>query len=140
MNLQEKDIKIIEELKEDSRSSIRDIAKKTKLRPSTVHQRMQKLSSDGIIEKYTVKLNNEAMGESFIVFVLVKTHKHIEENVFQDTHIKDIFGVTGEFDLMLKCKFKDIVEFNDFIIKFRKNPAVNSTLTLVSTLSIKEEI
>ena len=53
----EKDLKIIKVLKDDSRKPIRDIAKLTKLRPSTVHSRLQKLKKDGIIEKFK-KLNS----------------------------------------------------------------------------------
>ena len=71
MSLQDKDKKIIGLLKEEGRASIRDIAKKTNLRPSTVHQRLRKLQDDQVIEKFTVKLNNDAVEENFIVFILV---------------------------------------------------------------------
>ena len=49
--LQDKDKKILDVLREDSRLSIRDIAKKTSLRPSTVHDRITKLKKDNVIEK-----------------------------------------------------------------------------------------
>ena len=52
-----------------------------------------------------------------------------------------IFGVTGEYDLLLKLKFKDVEEFNDFLIKFRKEQkGVRQTFTMVSTANIKEEL
>jgi hypothetical protein len=41
---------------------------------------------------------------------------------------------------LLKLKFKDIEEFNQFIIKFRKEQPVETTLTMVSTTTLKEEI
>ena len=43
MDVDDKDFAIIQVLKENSRLPIRDIAKKTKLRPSTVNQRILKL-------------------------------------------------------------------------------------------------
>ncbi len=143
MNLDEKDHKIIEILKEDSRQSVRDIAKKTKIRPSTVHERIKKLKENNIIEKFTLKLNNEAMGENFIVFMLVagKPTKYINEPILHNKKIKEVFGVTGEYDLLFKLKFRDVVEFNDYIINFRKsNPDIAKTLTMVATANLKEEI
>ena len=141
MEIDEKDLAIINVLKENSRLPIRDIAKLTKLRPSTVHQRILKLKQQGIIEKFTLKLNNRAIGEGFIVFMLIKTKPSaMLDKLVHDRHVKEFFGVTGEYDLMLKLKFKDVDEFNDFIIKFRKEQSIQTTLTMVVTANLKEEI
>ena len=141
MEIDEKDLAIINVLKENSRLPIRDIAKLTKLRPSTVHQRILKLKKEGIIEKFTLKLNNKAMGEGFIVFMLIKTKPSaMLDKLVHDRHVKEFFGVTGEYDLILKLKFKDVDEFNDFIIKFRKEQSIQTTLTMVVTANVKEEI
>ncbi|MDO8740971.1 MAG: Lrp/AsnC family transcriptional regulator [Candidatus Woesearchaeota archaeon] len=135
-----KDSRIIEILKQNSRESIRSIAKKADLRPSTVHQRLTKLKKDKVIEKFTVKLSNKAVGENFIVFMLLTTDKDLEPSFFENRHIKESFGVTGEHDLFLKLKFRDIDEFNDYIISLRKNKNIKKTLTMISTINIKEEI
>ena len=140
MQLDSKDMAIITELKHDSRQSVRDIAKKTQLRPSTVHNRVQQLKKEGIIEKFTLKLNNKAVGENFIVFMAIKAAKDIPQTAFHNRHIKEAFGITGDYDLLLKLKFKDIDEFNDFIIKFRKDNQLTTTQTSVVTAVIKEEI
>ncbi|MBL7054859.1 Lrp/AsnC family transcriptional regulator [Candidatus Woesearchaeota archaeon] len=143
MKLDDKDHSIIDVLKENSRFTIRDVAKKTKIRPSTVHERIKKLVNKGIIEKFTLKLNNKAMDENFIVFMLIKggTTEYINDKIINDGHVKEIFGITGEYDLLLKLKFKDVEEFNDFLIKFRKEQkGVKHTFTMVSTANVKEEI
>ena len=142
MSLDKKDLAIIDLLKTDARLSIRDIAKKTNIRPSTVHQRITKLKKDGVIEKFTVKLNNSAVGEDFIVFMMIKTKPNVllDNKVINNKHVKEVFGTTGEYDLLLKLKFRDVQEFNDFIIKFRKEQQVETTLTMVGTANIKEEL
>lgn len=140
MQLDNKDLAIITELKNNSRSSVRDIAKRTGLRPSTVHNRIQQLRKHGIIEKFTLKLNNKAVGENFIIFMTIKTAKDLAPMVFKNPHIKEAFGITGDYDLLLKLKFKDIEEFNDFILKFRKNNQLTTTQTNVVTAAIKEEL
>lgn len=139
MKLDDKDLAIINELKKNSRASIRDIAKDTSIRPSTVHVRINQLIKKGIIEKFTLKLNNKAFGEDFIVFVLIKTNEEIKKSVFNQKAVREVFGVTGEYDLMMKLKFKDIDEFNNFLLKFRKENNVVSTVTMVSTITLKEE-
>lgn len=140
MKLDEKDNAIIEELKADARSSIRDIAKKTKIRPSTVHQRIQRLVKEGVIERFTIKLDNKAVEENFIVFMNITTSKNLAPEFFRNRHIKEVFGITGEYDLMMKLKFKDIEEFNNFVIAMRKNPVISKTITSVATINIKEEL
>lgn len=143
MEIDNKDIKIIEILKRDSREPIREIAKQTKIRPSTVHQRIQKLVESNAIEKFTIKLNNKAVGENFIVFMLVKgsTSEYIDSKILHDRHVKEVFGITGEYDLLIKLKFRDVEEFHNFILNFRKDKKeIQSTLTMVVTTNLKEEI
>ena len=135
-----KDMKIIAVLKKDSRQTVRNIAKQTGIRPSTVHQRITKLRKEGVIENFTVKLSNSAVGENFIVFMSVSTRTDLLPSFFQNKHVKEVFGITGEYDLLLKLKFKDVDEFNTFVIGLRKNKAIEKTLTSVATITLKEEI
>lgn len=140
MELDIKDHKIINLLKDNSRLSIRDIAKKTQIRPSTVHQRIQKLIKKNVIEKFTLKLNNDAVNQNFIVFMYLTTKQDLLPSFFENKYIKESFGITGEYDLLLKLKFKDIIEFNKYIIGLRKNKAITKTITNVVTVNIKEEL
>ena len=119
---------------------IRDIAKKTGIRPSTVHQRIQRLRTSGVIEKFTIKVNNKAFGENFIVFMLVTTEGELTKAFTEDHRLKEMFGITGEYDLLLKFKFKDVNEFNEYIISARKQAEIKKTLTMVVTTTVKEEL
>ena len=137
------DVKILEILKHDSRMPVREISKKTKIRPSTVHHRIQNLIKEKIIEKFTIKLNNKLVGENFIVFMLVKgsTSEYIDNKILHNNHVKEVFGITGEYDLMIKLKFENVEEFHRFIIDFRKEKKeIQSTMTMIATTNLKEEI
>lgn len=142
MKLDNKDLKIIEILKENSREPIKSIAKKTNIRPSTVHQRIQRLIKNNIIDKFTIKLNDKAVGENFIAFLLVKgtTSEYINNKFLNSKNVREVFGITGEYDVLVKLKFRDVEDFNNFIINFRKEmKGIQSTLTMVATANIKEE-
>ena len=138
--MDKKDKAIVEALKENSRYSVRDIAKKTRIRPSTVHQRIQKLLKEGIIEKFTIKLDDKKTGENFIVFMLLNTSKDLGKQFLDHPNLKEAFGITGEYDLLVKFKFSDVEEFNKFIINLRKFEEIEKTLTMIGTVKIKEEI
>ena len=143
MELDNKDAKIIEILKEDSRLPIREIAKRTRIRPSTVHQRIQKLIENNVIKKFTVKLDNKLVNENFIVFMLVKgtTTDYIDAKTLHSSNVKEVFGVTGEYDMLIKLKFSGVDDFNKFIIDFRKDKKeIQSTMTMVVTADLKEEL
>src|SRR3989339_170902 len=117
-----KDLKIIEILKSNAREPIKDIAKKTAIRPSTVHQRIRRLIKNKVIEKFTIRLDDKSVGENFIAFMLIKgtTSDYINNKFLNTKNVKEVFGVTGEYDVLVKLKFENVEKFNDFIINLRK--------------------
>jgi DNA-binding Lrp family transcriptional regulator len=129
---------ILEKLREDSRAPIKDISKSTGIKPSTVYQTINRLKDNGVIRRFTVKLDDRKIQRNFTVFMLITTAQDLEDSFFNNKFIEDVFGVTGEYDLLLKLKFKDVEEFNDFIIGFRKNKTIVKTLTMIGTTKIKE--
>lgn len=130
---------ILKYLKSDSRASIKELSKKTQIKPSTVYQTINRLKGKGVIEKFTVKLNDDLLHRNFVVYMLVTTSEDIDKSFFRREHIEDVYGVTGEYDILLKMKFRDVGEFNRFIIDFRKNKNIEKTLTMVATTKIKED-
>ncbi len=142
-SLDKKDKKIITVLKNNARASIREISKATGIRPSTVHQRIKKLVENDVIEKFTVKLNDDKMEEGFASFMLISgsPERYLDEKILKNQHVKGIYGITGEYDLLIKMKFKDMSAFNEFLLNFRENYSkhISKTLTMVQTVKLKEE-
>jgi DNA-binding Lrp family transcriptional regulator len=140
--IDDKDLAILEILETNSRASIREIGKQIDMRPSTVHQRLKRLTQEGIIEKFTVKLNDEKLGRNLVVFMLISgaMDKYLDDKAMIDPCIQEIHGITGEYDLLMKLKFKDMKEFNKFIIEFRDkySDSISKTITMVQTVSLKE--
>ena len=138
--LDSKDKKIAAHLRFHGRDSIREIAKATELRPSTVHQRLLHLEKEKTIEYYTAKFNNEDLSEGFIVFLWMTTKEDLPSSFFHNPSITECFGITGEYDLLLKLKFPSLKEFNQYIIALRKNKIITKTLTQIVTITLKEEL
>ena len=75
--------------------------------------------------------------------MLVKggTTEYIDNKILHDSHVKEVFGITGEYDLMIKLKFENVEEFHEFVLNFRKDKKeIQSTMTMVVTTNLKEEI
>jgi len=142
VEIDDKDLKIIEHLKQNARLSVRDLGKKTRIRPSTVHQRIKRLIDNGIIQSFTVKLDPEKIGENLTVFMLISgsLDKYLDDRLLKSKHILEIHGITGEYDLLIKLRFKDMKQFNKFIIEFRErySRSISKTITMVETVRLKE--
>lgn len=65
MKLDQIDLNIIEELKKDSRLSMRELGRKIKLSPPSVTERVRQLESFGIIKQYTLEVDQKKLGLPF---------------------------------------------------------------------------
>ena len=66
-NLDAIDIRILNLLQEDSRLSVRELARKVNLSVTPVHQRLRRLESSGVIDHYAAVINTGKI-PAFIVF------------------------------------------------------------------------
>ncbi len=142
MDLKRDEAQILEILKADSKTPLVQIAKQTGLRPSTVHAKIKRMVDRGIIKRFTVDVDQKALGRDLTVFMLVSggLERYIGQDIEEDQYVEEIHGITGDYDLLLKLRFRDIGEFNRFIVGFREryNDQINKTVTMVQTARIKE--
>ncbi len=75
--LDEKDKDIIEILQQHGEYTTRQIAKKTLLPVTTIHNRIKKLRKQGYIKKYTVELDWHKLQRDFLVYVLISANLQI---------------------------------------------------------------
>lgn len=141
--ISQKDIKILRVLKKNARATIRQISKKTGIRPSTVHQRLSKLIDNGTIKRFTLDIDERSIGIDLTVFMLISgtLDKYLDKEIISNRNVVEVSGITGEFDLLMKLKFKDMEEFNRFIIKFRERYSgnIHKTVTMVQAISLKDD-
>lgn len=143
MNIDEKDKKILEVLTENSSLSTKAIAKKTKIPITTVHNRITKLKQEGIIKKYTLKLDEQKLGRNIFSYILLKvdnkelkekqlSQEELAKKIKKEQGVDEISIVAGGSDIILKVGVKDIEELNEFVVKkLRSYDGVESTSTMV---------
>lgn len=138
-----KDEKVLEMLKENSKLTTSQIARKTGIPITTVHNRIKKLEKQGIIKNYSVNLNYKKLDLPITSFVSVTTKYTMpsgetlrQENIAKQIRmlkgVEEVNIMTGGTDILLKLRVRDIDELNGFVIsKLRSIAGVDKTQTMI---------
>lgn len=142
MKLLEKDLKILAQLQTDSKKTLKHLSGSLLLRPSTIHKRIQLLEKEGVIGGYAAILDEEKIGCDLVCFVFIsgKPRFRLGGETTSNPHVMEAWGVTGEYDVLLKCRFSDQKEFSRFLVDLRRRyeSTINKTETVIATAKIKE--
>ncbi len=125
--LDDKDQMILEVLKDHAEYTTRQVAKKTLLPITTVHHRIQKLRAYGVIEKYTVEVDAQSVGEGFAAYVLVsvnlpllrlkkKTQYDVVKDLKRFSFVKRADIVSGGTDVVVFLRVRDVAEFDSVLL------------------------
>lgn len=114
------DIQIINELSKNSRITMKELGEKVHLTGQATSARVTKLEDNGIIEGYTIKINQEKMGYSVhaIIHIYTKSTNHQPYLSFikkQETYVMNNYKVSGESCYLLECKFPSNQILDDFL-------------------------
>lgn len=140
------DLKIIDVLKENSRSTTSEISKKVNLSIPAVAERIRKMEEAGIIEKYTIKVNREKINYKLLAFIFVNIDKteNIEDfrkSIVQYSSVLECHHVAGEYDYLLKVLVEDTKSLEYFLSDtLKKIKGVLKSNTIISLSSLKENI
>ena len=141
--LDEKDLKLLDLLKENSRLTTSELSKKLEMPLTTIHNRIKKLRELGIIKRFSIDVDRKKVGRGLVSFILCtvsyRTASGEKTNQLEIAHqikalpeVEDVSIVTGEIDLIVKVSLKDVDELNDFIIfKLRNIEGIERTITSV---------
>ncbi|OAA91555.1 Lrp/AsnC family transcriptional regulator [Clostridium ljungdahlii] len=109
--LDQTDIKILTLLKENSRLQWREIGELVHLTGQAVANRIKKMEKAGIIEKYTINLNNIKLDKSLIAYITVfmKASNHLAfiQFVKNNKFIIECHRISGDGCYLLKVNVTD---------------------------------
>jgi Lrp/AsnC family leucine-responsive transcriptional regulator len=136
------DIKILKLLQMNSRISASEISSKINLSIPAVSDRLKKLDTSGIIEKYTVILNSKKLKKFITVIMFVSLKNPNFTNAFvemiqKEDEIIECFYLAGDFDYALKIITENTETLQDIIDKIKMVKGVQKTKTTVTLSTIK---
>jgi len=140
------DIKIIDVLKENSRSTASEISKRVNLSIPAVAERIRKMEEADIIEEYTIRVNKVKMNLKLLAFVFVNIDETENVEEFRKAIVKydsvlECHHVAGEYDYLLKVIVEDTGSLEYFISHtLKKIKGVNKSNTIIVLSSQKESL
>jgi len=128
---------ILRELQADGRITNIELARKVGISAPPCLRRVRALEEAGIIEGFTVLLDDKALGFDVSAFAMIKLHSQAEADlnsfeawVAESPIVRDCYMLSGEIDFLLRCVAPDLTVFQDFIIqKLTAAPNVESVKT-----------
>ena len=141
----EKDMRILVELKKNSRNSTKNIASNVKIPRITVRDRIQKMIDNKIIKSFTIILNHEKLGFATTAFIFVATNpcesnisiENIANKIAKFSGVYEIHIVSGEYDLLIKTRGKT---FDDIGMRYLLVTAYDADLSDENLLVVDEFI
>ncbi len=142
-NLDEKDTKILEMLKNESNCTTRKIAKQTLLPITTIHNRIKKLNKEKIIKRYTIDIDNTKIGKSLLVYLLIsanlqvlksknRTQYDIAKELRKMNFIERADIVSGGTDIVAIIRVKDVEEYDKVLLgKIQNIEGIEKTQSLI---------
>ncbi len=145
IELNSKDIEILELLQSNSNRSSTEVAEKLNMSQSPCWRRINRLEQTGIIEKKVAILNREALGMELVAFTSInlreasrKSMEHFESEVALMDEVVECYTITGAWDYMLKIVAKDIRHYEQFVRnRLLEIPMIGQIYSNISVTEIK---
>lgn len=131
------DCNIIQILGENSRITMKELGEKVHLTGQAVAARMAKLEEEGIVEGYTIQLNEGKRGypvHAFLTIYMEKiSHSPYLDFVRENEHIiRNHYKISGEGCYLMECRFRSNEHLNSFLESLNRYANYKLTLVIVN--------
>ncbi|AZA98729.1 Lrp/AsnC family transcriptional regulator [Chryseobacterium joostei] len=141
--LDDKDLNLLRLLQNNSKLTVKELAKEINLSPSPVFERVKRLEQEGYIKRYVAVLDAEKLNRGFTVFCQIKLKIHdrsvgydFVKEILEIEEVAECYNISGDFDFLLKVQVRDMKHYQDFV--FNKLGSVDSIGSTHSTFVMAE--
>ena len=134
------DYQILSCLKENSRENATNIGTKINLSTSAVIERIKKMESSGLIQKYTAIIDQSALGRDLTAFMYVslehpKYYDNFVEKINENNSVAECYYIAGDFDFILKIITKTGKDLEEMLkyVKYINGVSMTRTSVVLST-------
>jgi len=112
-------MKIIKALQTDARKPIVRLAREVGANEATVRRRIDKLSKEGIIERFTVVLDYHKLGRVIKAFIGLRVQpaklREIVDHLSKHPDIQVLYRTSGDTDIFAEVIFEKMEDLNEFL-------------------------
>jgi Lrp/AsnC family transcriptional regulator for asnA, asnC and gidA len=139
------DLKILSELSNDASISVPKLSKKVNINASVVYSRFKRLIKRGLIKKFTVIINDEALGLNVKALTGINMDSKLRDNVlnelFKIPEVREVSEVTGRFDVLVTMNARSLDEMHQLISeKVGRIEGVQKTETFIEMRKTAREL
>ena len=135
-NLDDIDLKILQEIQADGRITNVELARRVGISPPPCLRRVRGLEEAGYIVGYRGLLDSQKLGFDVTMFAFVHLASQAEGDLraFQtfvqnEPFVRECWMVSGEIDFVLKCVAPDMNAFQEFVSHLTAAPHVRNVRT-----------
>jgi len=119
MSLDILDMKIIQHLTDDAKTTYREMAEDTGVSEATIKNRIDRLIETGVIKKFTVMLDYHKLGRAIKSFIGLKVQptkiQAIVEHIRAHPDVHVLYRTSGDVDLLFEVIFEKMEDLNKFL-------------------------
>jgi len=122
------------------------IAKKIKEPSTTIHYNIKKLEKEKAILTYKAVFNYKKIKEGHCSYIMINLDKEnygdpekVAKEMAKDSRVESIDIVTGDYELLIKLRTRDIDEYYEYVKQSIKKFGFVKMISLTSLKQIKTE-
>ena len=131
--MDETDAKILNLLRENSRTKNTEIARQVHLTERAVRARIEKLVREGIVRKFTIETSPVGFEGIVLIDTNVGRTLTVKEKARQLS--ESVFECSGEFDVAVRLRADSLDELNRRVDELRSFPGGLKTSTLIKLIA-----
>jgi Lrp/AsnC family leucine-responsive transcriptional regulator len=131
--MDETDKEIIALLKNDARAGYGEIGTKVGLSEGAVRKRIKILTDQGVIKKFTVKINLAEGAQAITLLTANPAHptQEVSKKIQAIPNVETTYEVSGEYDIVAVISGINMTEVNECIEKIRLVDGIVKTNTMI---------
>ena len=138
------DLKLLKLLQFNDQSSLGELGRAVGLAPSSVKERIKRLTADGVIKGFHASVAPDALNLDLLAFVFVgwtnpSTEPRFLSRIAREPVVLECHHVTGSWNYILKVRLRNTLMLEAFLTHVVKAvPGIQRTETLIVLSSPKE--
>lgn len=128
------DLVLLDAVQQNANQRLEDLGRLVQLAPSSVHDRLRRLETEGVIRRWTVTIDAEAVGLDVLAFIGVRSSRAcgvLKEELSAIPEIEEAYSVAGELCYLLKVRVTCTNGLLALVDKLRAIKGIDHTHTTV---------
>jgi Lrp/AsnC family leucine-responsive transcriptional regulator len=130
------DLRLLEALQRNARSTYAELGALVNLKPPAVHDRVKRLETRGFVRRYAAQLDARRVGYELTAFISAFCAPDLDYDAFTAAaatfpEILEVHSVAGDETYLLKVVTRSTAHLDDFLTRIKRVPGVARTRTTI---------